>query len=76
MEYLFYKPSPFEKVDYSIRKIAFNVVYSMEKEIKIYEKNEKNMISKDEFYHILIIILILNALIIIRFYLFISDEVH
>ena len=76
LEYLFYKPSPFEKVDYSIRKIAFNVVYSMEKEIKIYEQNEKNMISKDEFYHILIIILILNALIIIRFYLFISDEVH
>ena len=76
LEYLFYKPSPFENVDYSIRKIAFNVVYSMEKEIKIYEQNEKNMISKDEFYYILIMILILNALIIIRFYLFISDKVY
>ena len=76
LEYLFSIPSPFEKVNYSFQKIAFNVVYSMEKEIEIYEQNKKNMISRDEFYYILIIILILNVQIIMRFYLFISNKVH
>jgi hypothetical protein len=70
MEYLFSKPSPFEIVNDSFSKLAFNVVYSLENTIKINEKQIQKMILKSEFYIMLIILLLLNIFIIIKIFFF------
>ena len=46
MEYLFPEPTPYEIANYSFSSIAFNVMYLMNKEIKIYKNKLKNNSNK------------------------------
>ena len=40
MEYEFPDPSPYEIIDYSLLNISFNVIYTMEKYLKLYSLNK------------------------------------
>ena len=66
MEYLFPIPSPFEIIDYSFIKISFNVAYSMDRELKLFEKNQSFMIDKKEVYTLEICIILCFIFILIR----------
>ena len=64
MEYLFPNPSPYEIINYSLIKFAFNITNTMDKIIKINEIQISQMIPKLEFFN-------LQALFILTFFLII-----
>ena len=66
MEYLFPIPSPFEIIDYSFIKISFNVAYSMDRELKLFEKQKSFMIEKKELYNLELSIILCFVFILIR----------
>ena len=63
MEYLFPIPSPYEIVDHSFLNLSYNVVYTMDKLIKISDKKILNMISKEECLYLGVNIIIFFMLI-------------
>ena len=48
MEYLFPNPSPYEIIDYSFLNLTYNVIFTMEKKIKIYEKKILELIKRKD----------------------------
>ena len=66
MEYLFPNPSPYEIVDYSLLKLSFNLTYSLDKIITIYEKKIYKMIKKEDFFFSEINLLLFFILIIFK----------
>ena len=66
MEYLFPNPSPYEIVDYSLLNISFNVIYTMDKIIKMNENTLANMAFKEESFYLERIIILIIFFIIIK----------
>ena len=66
MEYLFPIPSSYEIVDQSFLNLSFNVSNSLDKLIKIKEKQILNMITKQEFCHLILCFFIIFFLIILK----------
>ena len=66
MEYLFPNPSSYEIEDKSFLNLSFNLSYSMDKLIRIKEKQILNMITKEEFNHLISNFLIIFLLIILK----------
>lgn len=66
MEYLFPNPSPYEIVDYSLLKLSFNLTYSLDSIITMYEKEISNMITKKDFFFSELNLLLFFSLIIFK----------
>ena len=54
MEYLFPNPSPYENVDYSLLNTSFNATYTLNKLLKLNEKEMSNLMTKKECFYLLI----------------------
>ena len=66
MEYLFPQPSPYEIIDNSYLNLSFNVVKTMDKNIKDYETQILHMITKKECFYYGIDIIIFFILIFVK----------
>ena len=68
MEHLFPKPSPYEIVDYSLSKYAFNLTFSMDKIINKNEMKISHMITKKTFYYFHIKLILIFIFTLIKIY--------
>jgi hypothetical protein len=66
MNYLFPVPTPYENVDYNISNVAFNVVYSMENIINLYEENYRSISKKCELFRLEILLLLIILIIFFK----------
>lgn len=66
MEYLFPNPTPYELIDYSFSKLAFNVTYSMDQYLNSYENKQSIMSTPNDSYYMKAFILIFIFLLLIK----------
>ena len=76
MEYLFPKPSPYEIIDYSFINLSFNVVYSMNEQLKLYEKKISHMIAENECFHLEVKLILIFLLIFLKLYLIYKNQFY
>lgn len=74
MEYIFPQPSPYEIIDYSFLNLSFNVVYSMDKNIKGYEIQISHMITKKECFYLGIYFIIFFIIIFIKYNIYVMKK--
>ena len=66
LEYIFPKPTSFEVIDYSLRKISYKTARSLDHNLKICERQKSHLIQKEEFYFLQVLILLFFFLIFIK----------
>ena len=72
--YIFPQPSPYEILDNSFVNLSFNVVYTMDKNIKDYENQISHMITKNECFYLGIYIIILFIFIFVKFNIYVMNK--
>ena len=68
MEHLFPHPSKYEIFDYSLFTLAFNIIKTLEKKLKIYEVGEKSVYKNNGVYFLKIIEVIIVLLILLKIF--------
>ena len=66
LEYIFPKPTSFEVIDYSLKKISYKTARSLDHNLKMCERQKSHLIQKEEFYFLQVLILLFFFLIFIK----------
>ena len=75
MEYLFPIPTPFEINDYSIVNLSFNIIYSMENGMNLYEEQLNGIHKRIILFYFFFILLLFIFSLIIKYYLFFKKNI-